>query len=169
MGMDATAVVIGRRASGPRWPGEATARVAKQRTDALPPLALASLVLGCGTLGSESLLLDLLRLARLRLTPQAVALSRNSRRELRDEMAGSGTLDEAAQIGDGAAHTLGLQPAGEFVEKGLGQGRHSAEQQPGSVALGWQQTLRKDQGITTTPRIAGQAVARWSRSRVLWL
>ena len=167
--MDATAVVSGWRASGLRRPGEATAHVTQQRADALPTLALASLVLGCGALGSESLLLDLLRLSRLGLTPQAVTLSRDSRRKLRDELAGSGTLDEPAQVGHGAAHTLGLQAAGEFVEKGLAQGGCSAEQQPGSVALGWQQTLRKDQGITTTHRIVGQVLARWSRSRVLWL
>ncbi len=167
--MNATAVVSGWRASGLRRPGEATAHVAQQRADALPPLALAGLVLGRSAFGSESLLLDLLRPARLDVTPQTVTLGRNSRRKLWDELAGSGTLDEPAQVGHGAAHTLGLQPAGEFVEKGLAQGRCSAEQQPGSVALGWQQTLRKDQGTTTTRRIAGQALARWSRSRVPWL
>jgi hypothetical protein len=137
-------------------------QVAQLRADALPPFARTGLVLGCGALGGKSALLGLLRAARFRLKPQAVALGRNALRELRDKLAGSGTLDEAAQVGHGAAHTLGLQPAGELVEQGLGSSGVAAsaagkagQQLRDGVLFGLQQPVRKDQVFTTTTTNTG--------------
>ena len=132
-------------------------------------------MLGCGALGGKSALLGLLPAARFRLKPQAVALGSNALRQLRDELAGSGTLDEAAQIGHGAAHTLGLQPAGELVEQGLGNSGVAAsaagkagQQLRDGVLLGLQQPFRKDQvftttntGIGTNPAIITTGVTVW--------
>lgn len=125
--------------------------------EALSPFAHAGLVLGCGALGGKSALLGLLPAARFRLKPQAVALGRNALRQLRDELTGSGMLDEAAQVGHRAAHTLGLQPPGELVEQGLGSRSVAAsaagkagQQLRDGVLLGLQQPFRKDQVFTTT-------------------
>ncbi len=143
--------------------------------DALPPFAHTGLVLRRGALGGKSALLGLLRAARFRLKPQALALGRDALRKLRDELAGSGALDEAAQVGHGAAHTFGLQPAGELVQQGLGSSGVTAsatgnagQQLRDGVLLGLQQPFRKDQVFTTTttttctsPAITTTGVTVW--------
>jgi hypothetical protein len=173
--MDATAVVAGSHTSGFCRLGDAIAHVAQQRADTLAPLTLASLVLGRSALGSESSLLDLLRPKRLGLTPPAVTFSRDSRRKLRDELAGRSTLDEPAQVGHRAAHTLGLQPAGEFVEQGLcsdgvaaSAGGKDSQQLRNGLLLGQQQAFRKDQAFTTTTTTAN-STAITPRVAVWWL
>ena len=173
--MDATAVVGGSHTSGFWRLGDAMAHVAQQRADTLAPLALQSLVLGRGALGSESSLLDLLGPTRLGLTALAVTLGRDSRRKLRDELAGLSTMDEPAQVSHRAAHTLGLQPSGEFVEQGLGSGSVAArasckdgQQLRHGLLLGRQQAFRKDQAFTTTTTTAN-STAITTRVAVWWL
>ena len=90
----------------------------------------------------------------------------DARSEFRQERARLGTGDEAAQIGHWAtAHTIGLQPPGQFVKEHLGLFTALAQQQAGRSTLLRQPSVRKDQ-VTTTGRQAWRI--RFAR-RALWL
>lgn len=141
---------VPRQASPPGRRADAAAHVAQQFADALPALALARLVFGGCTLGGEPTLFGVLRPARFCLPVEAIALGGNAGRKLWHELASNGALDQAPQVGDRAAHPLGLQPAGEFVEERLVLTIHLAQQPPGCVSLLGQQPIREDQCFTTT-------------------
>ena len=145
---------VPRQASPPGRRADAAAHVAQQFADALPALALSftfqRLVFGGCTLGGEPALFGVLRLAGFCLPVEAIALGGNAGRKLWHELASNGALDQAPQVGDRAAHPLGLQPAGEFVEERLGLVGHLAQQPLGCVSLLGQQPIREDQCFTTT-------------------
>ena len=139
-----------RQASPPGRRADAAAHVAQQFADALPALALARLVFGGCTLGGEPALFGVLRPARFCFPVEAIALGGNAGRKLWHELASNGALDQAAQVGDRAAHPFGLQSAGEFVEERLMLASHVAQQPLGCVSLLGQQPIREDQCFTTT-------------------
>jgi hypothetical protein len=141
---------VPRQASPPGRRADAAAHVAQQFADALPALALARLVFGGCTLGGEPAFFGVLRPARFCFPVEAIALGGNAGRKLWHELASNGALDQAPQVGDRAAHLLGLQPAGEFVEERLGLVGHLAQQPLGCVSLLGQQPIREDQCFTTT-------------------
>lgn len=141
---------VPRQASPPGRRADAAAHVAQQFADALPALALARLVFGGCTLGGEPALFGVLRPARFRFPVYAIALGGNAGRKLWHELACRSPLDQATQVGDRAAHPLGLQPAGEFVEERLGLVGHLAQQPLGCVSLLGQQPTRENQCFTTT-------------------
>lgn len=141
---------VPRQASPPGRRADAAAHVAQQFADALPALALARLVFGGCTLGGEPAFFGVLRPARCCFPVEAIALGGNAGRKLWHELASNGALDQAAQVGDRAAHPFGLQPAGEFVEERLGLVGHLAQQPLGCVSLLGQQPIREDQCFTTT-------------------
>jgi hypothetical protein len=141
---------VPRQASPPGRRADAAAHVAQQFADALPALALARLVFGGCTLGGEPAFFGVLRPARFCFPVEAIALGGNAGRKLWHELAYRGPLDQAPQVGDRAAHLLGLQPAGEFVEERLGLVGHLAQQPLGCVSLLGQQPIREDQCFTTT-------------------
>lgn len=141
---------VPRQASPPGRRADAAAHVAQQFADALPALALARLVFGGCTLGGEPAFFGVLRPARFCFPVEAIALGGNAGRKLWHELAYRGPLDQAPQVGDRAAHPLGLQPAGEFVEERLVLTIHLAQQPLGCVSLLGQQPIREDQCFTTT-------------------
>ena len=141
---------VPRQASPPGRRADAAAHVAQQFADALPALALARLVFGGCTLGGEPAFFGVLRPARFGFPVEAIALGGNAGRKLWHELAYRGPLDQAPQVGDRAAHPLGLQPAGEFVEERLVLTIHLAQQPLGCVSLLGQQPIREDQCFTTT-------------------
>ena len=122
---------------------------------ATPPLRVRSLKPMSSTritrmFGGEPALFGVLRPARFCFPVEAIALGGNAGRKLWHELACRGPLDQAPQVGDRAAHPLGLQPAGEFVEERLGLVGHLAQQPLGCVSLLGQQPIREDQCFTTT-------------------
>ena len=135
---------VPRQASPPGRRADAAAHVAQQFADALPALALARLVFGGCTLGGEPAFFGVLRPARFCFPVEAIALGGNAGRKLWHELAYRGPLDQAPQVGDRAAHPLGLQPAGEFVEERLVLTIHLAQQPLGCVSLLGQQPIRED-------------------------
>jgi hypothetical protein len=145
---------VPRQASPPGRRADAAAHVAQQFADALPALALSftfqRLVFGGCTLGGEPAFFGVLRPARFCFPVEAIALGGNAGRKLWHELASNGALDQAPQVGDRAAHLLGLQPAGEFVEERLVLASHLAQQPLGGVSLLGQQPNREDQCFTTT-------------------
>ena len=126
---------VPRQASPPGRRADAAPHVAQQFADALPALALARLVFGGCTLGGEPALFGISCSAGFGLSLKAIALSGNAGCQLRHEVARRGPVDQAPQVGDRAAHPLGLQPAGEFVEEGLVLASHLAQQPLGCVSL----------------------------------
>ena len=140
--------------------------VLEQPADLFALGAGPGLVLGRGTLGLQPPFLDLALTALFSGLLTLSALSCDARGEFRHEAAGGGSVDEAAQIGHrAAAHTIGLQPPGQFVEEHLGLFAALAQQQAGRSTLIRQHPVRKDQ-VTTTGRQAWRI--RFAR-RALWL
>ncbi len=143
----------------PSWrPGKTAVDLAQQGVDARAALALPGLVFGAGTLGGEPSGLGLPLMPCLGFPAAPLALGRDTRREVGDELARGSTPQERAQVGHRVAHTLGTQPAGEFVEQGLRVGGRCAGlvQQPGSGrTLGGEQAIGEDEWTTTTAAPAG--------------
>ena len=126
------------------------------------------LVFRRGALDRLASFLGLTRMALFSGLLGLLAFGCDARPEFRQEGAGLGTGDQTAQVSHRAAtHGMGLQPAGQFVQKRLGQIATVVQQLSSCFPFRRQHLFRKDQ-ITTTTTGRHDRRIRLARG-VLWL
>lgn len=104
--------------------------------------------------GGHALLLGLALLTQGLFLRVPAPDNRHALPQFGDELAGQGTPEQPAQVGDRAGmHGVCLDPGGEFVEQGLGVRRAALNQDKRRLPFFGEQGFRKNQ-ITTTLRVS---------------